>query len=112
MTVKKTETELEKAAALLLGGQGKRKAPAPALPPLTDAEKLQARAEEWARLHSNPRLRPEMDRLLEGLCPADQRTVYLNGQRLRAGMPYKIFPSPQPTKGAKHGDTNTGTAQA
>ena len=53
------------------------------------ARDLLDRAKRWAALHSNPKTRSKMDQLLEGLSEADQRKVYLNGQRISKGMPPK-----------------------
>ena len=48
-------------------------------------------AKRWAALHSNPKTRSKMDQLLVGLSEADQRKVYLDGQRISGGMPPKHF---------------------
>lgn len=59
---------------------------------LTDDEVV-SRAERWARLHSNQKLRGRMDAVLEGLTDEDQRRVYLCGQRMVAGLPLKVVPA-------------------
>jgi hypothetical protein len=48
------------------------------------------RAERWARFHSKPNLRNRMDECLEGITDADQRRVYLCGQRIAAGLKAKV----------------------
>ena len=78
-------------------------------------EELRYRAQRWAELHANPKDRAKMDTQLLNLSEEDQRVVYLNGQRIRAGMPYKTFkPSPeQPTrKGATNGNHNRAKGKA
>jgi hypothetical protein len=52
---------------------------------------LLERAKRWAALHSDPKTRPKMDELLAGLSEADQRKVYLDGQRISKGMQPKYF---------------------
>jgi|SRR5215469_12692808 len=52
---------------------------------------LRDRSRTWAELHKNPKTRPKMDALLEGLTAREQRTVYLNGQRIRAGLQPKDY---------------------
>jgi hypothetical protein len=94
--------DLAAAAKLLAATPGKGKTKA-----ALDESELRHRAQRWAELHANPKTRAEMDSLLAGLTEAEQRTVYLNGQRLRAGMPYKpVQPTAeQPRKETKHGST-------
>lgn len=60
---------------------------------LTDDE-VKDRASKWARLHRKPETRSKMDTCLEGISQADQRRVYLCGQRIAAGMDAKVIPAP------------------
>ena len=60
---------------------------------LTDDE-VKDRAAKWARLHRKPETRSKMDTVLEGISQADQRRVYLCGQRIAAGMDAKVIPAP------------------
>jgi len=53
-------------------------------------ELLIERAHEWAHFHRNPRSRDRMDEALKGLCKADQRKVYLCGQRIAAGLTVRL----------------------
>jgi hypothetical protein len=65
---------------------------------LTD-EEVAERAQRWARLHKNEKYRNKMDDVLVGLSAADQRRVYLCGQRMAGGLPLKVIPaSPAATK--------------
>lgn len=63
---------------------------------LTDDE-VKDRAAKWARLHRKPETRSKMDTALEGISQADQRRVYLCGQRIAAGLPAKVIPAPVST---------------
>jgi hypothetical protein len=56
-------------------------------------EEVAARAQRWARFHGNIKYRDKMDEVLEGLSKADQRRVYLCGQRMVAGLPLKVLPA-------------------
>ena len=67
---------------------------------LTDDEVID-RAKKWARLHNNVRLRGRMDECLEGISKADQRRVYLCGQRIVGGLSIKVVPAA--TKGVDNG---------
>jgi hypothetical protein len=58
--------------------------------PQTDEGKIFALAKQWAELHAKPKQRDKMDDLLVGLPEETQRKVYLLGQRLAAGLPYKL----------------------
>ena len=60
---------------------------------ITD-EAVIERARDWANYHKNPKTRDKMDEALEGICVADQRRVYLCGQRIAAGMTAKVIPAP------------------
>jgi len=60
--------------------------------PLTDEEVLD-RAERWARFHRKPETRGRMDECLKGLSEADQRRVYLCGQRVSTGLAPKVLPA-------------------
>lgn len=60
--------------------------------PLTDDE-VRERAGKWARLHRKPETRSRMDACLEGISKADQRRVYLCGQRIAAGLSPKVIPA-------------------
>ena len=60
---------------------------------LTDDE-VKDRAAKWARLHRKPETRSKMDTCLAGISDADQRRVYLCGQRIAAGLPAKVIPAP------------------
>lgn len=62
----------------------------PEKPPRTDEGRIFALAKQWAELHAKPKTRDQMDALLEGLPEPDQRRVYLLGQRLAAGLPFKL----------------------
>jgi len=69
-------------------------------------EEVIGRAKDWAHLHRNPKTRPRMDAILDGLSEADQRRVYLCGQRIVGGLPIKVVPSTATTEGVKpNGDT-------
>jgi hypothetical protein len=59
---------------------------------LTDEEVID-RAAKWARLHRNEKRRDRMDECLDGLSKADQRRVYLCGQRIAGGLPPKVIPA-------------------
>lgn len=75
---------------------------------LTDDE-VRDRASKWARLHNNVRMRDRMDEALEGLSEADQRRVYLCGQRIVGGLSPKVLPADNNQKGVKDGqDSNHG----
>ena len=63
---------------------------------LTDDE-VKDRAAKWARLHRKPETRAKMDTALQGISEADQRRVYLCGQRIAAGMDAKVIPAPAST---------------
>lgn len=63
---------------------------------LTDDE-VKDRAAKWARLHRKPETRTKMDECLAGISQADQRRVYLCGQRIAAGMDAKVIPAPAST---------------
>ena len=52
---------------------------------------LRERSRRWAELHSDPKTRSKMDDLLNGLTAREARTVYLNGQRIRAGLQPKDY---------------------
>lgn len=73
---------------------------------LTDEEVVD-RAKKWARLHRNPNTRARMDAVLEGISKADQRRVYLCGQRIVGGLPIKVIPSASNQKGAEHDNTSS-----
>jgi hypothetical protein len=60
---------------------------------LTDEEVVDL-AKKWARFHRNPKTRARMDECLEGISKADQRRVYLCGQRVACGMDPKVIPAP------------------
>jgi hypothetical protein len=77
--------------------------------PLTE-EQVYDRAKDWAHLHKNPKTRDQMDKLLEGLSPPDQRRVYLCGQRVAGGLPYKVLPriTPPTRKEEQNGKPNQG----
>jgi len=62
------------------------------MPSLTTEEVLD-RAQRWARMHKVEKYRPKMDDLLKGLSEADQRRVYLCGQRISGGLPPKVLPA-------------------
>ena len=59
---------------------------------LTDEEVID-RAERWARFHRKPETRSRMDDCLKGLTKADQRRVYLCGQRVVGGLAPKVIPA-------------------
>jgi hypothetical protein len=59
---------------------------------ILDNDQVIQRAQEWALLHFN-RQYNAMDKVLEGISVADQRRVYLCGQRIRAGMKPKVIPT-------------------
>jgi hypothetical protein len=59
-------------------------------------EQVVERARDWAQLHSKEKTRSKMDEVLEGLSSADQRRVYLCGQRIAAGLSAKVIPAAQP----------------
>jgi hypothetical protein len=59
---------------------------------ITD-EEVMSRAGRWAKLHSDPKLRGRMDKVIEDLSESDQRRVYLLGQRLAGGLSIKIVPA-------------------
>lgn len=67
---------------------------------ITD-EAVIERARDWANYHKNPKTRDKMDEALEGICVADQRRVYLCGQRIAAGMTAKVIPAPPSSTPAK-----------
>lgn len=52
------------------------------------------RATRWARLHASIKTREKMDAVLDGLSKADQRRVYLCGQRIACGLSVKVIPAP------------------
>jgi hypothetical protein len=57
---------------------------------VSEERRVRALAEKWAELHAKPKTRDQMDALLVGLPEATARKVYLLGQRLAAGLPYKV----------------------
>ncbi len=59
---------------------------------LTDDEVID-RAKKWARLHRNEKTRARMDECLAGISTADQRRVYLCGQRIAVGLSIKVVPA-------------------
>ena len=59
---------------------------------LTNEEVLEC-AERWARFHRKPETRARMDECLKGLIEADQRRVYLCGQRIVGGLAPKVLPA-------------------
>lgn len=75
--------------------------------PLTN-EQVASRAQSWARMHANPNYRDKMDTVLEGLSEADQRRVYLCGQRMAAGLPLKVIPAEPTRKEGQNGNTDKG----
>lgn len=84
----------------------------PAAKELT-AEEVIDRAKKWARLHRNEKTRSRMDECLDGISEADQRRVYLCGQRIVAGMPIKVIPLANNQKGEEdeHGTTNNSRSK-
>lgn len=76
---------------------------------LTDEEVLD-RAERWARFHRKPETRSRMDECLKGLSQADQRRVYLCGQRVATGLAPKVLPAE--TKERKEPDEKEQTQKA
>jgi hypothetical protein len=58
-----------------------------------DDDEVIDRAQRWARLHANPKLRGRMDTLLEDASEEDQRRIRLLGQRIAAGMSIKLVPA-------------------
>jgi hypothetical protein len=60
--------------------------------PLSDEEVID-RASKWARFHSNIKFRSRMDEVLSDLDEAEQRRVYLCGQRIAAGLTTKVIPA-------------------
>lgn len=81
---RKSETS---AAAKVLAKRGNKKTLTKS--PLTD-EQIIDRARDWAHLHTDPQTRPQMDKIIDGLSPADARRVVLCGQRVRAGLSARI----------------------
>jgi hypothetical protein len=71
---------------------------------LTDDE-VRERAQRWARLHKIEKYRPQMDEVLNGLSADDQRRVYLCGQRIAGGLPFKVIPPAQ--QGKEEADEQT-----
>jgi hypothetical protein len=57
---------------------------------ISEEQRIHALAKKWVELHAKRKTRDQMDALLEGLPEPMQRKVYLLGQRLSAGLPYKI----------------------
>ena len=78
---------------------------------LTDDEVLD-RAGKWARFHRKPETRNRMDECLEGISKADQRRVYLCGQRIAAGIAPKVLPAPASNKETSNGKTKPKAKQA
>lgn len=78
----------------------KAKTPTKAKPAatLTDDEVID-RAKKWARLHRNEKTRARMDECLVGISIADQRRVYLCGQRIAVGLSIKVIPAANNEKG-------------
>lgn len=66
--------------------------PKPSAKTLTDDEVID-RAKKWARLHRSEKTRARMDECLEGISTADQRRVYLCGQRIAVGLSIKVIPA-------------------
>jgi len=101
---KKATTKAKKGAAKPKAAPPEPKKPPKSVPTIkarfnTDAAlkaqqrhaELRDRSRQWAELHKNPKTRPKMDALLDGLTAREQRTVYLNGQRIRAGLQPKDY---------------------
>ena len=82
--------------------------PKPASKDLTTEEVID-RAKKWARLHRNQNTRSRMDECLAGISNADQRRVYLCGQRIATGLPIKVVPAANQEKGVEANDTNRST---
>ena len=61
-------------------------------------DQVRARAQRWALLHKLPKNRGKMDEILADLSEADQRRVYLCGQRISAGMTPKVVPAEETGK--------------
>jgi hypothetical protein len=78
---------------------------------LTDDEVLD-RAKVWAHLHAKPQTRDKMDQVLDGLSSADQRRVYLCGQRIAGGLKPRVIPAPaQPKERSHNGKTTNDQAK-
>jgi hypothetical protein len=78
---------------------------------LSDDEVL-SRAQDWAHLHPKPTTRNKMDEVLSGLSTADQRRVYLCGQRIAGGLKPRVIPAPAQPDERKHGKTKKHNAPA
>lgn len=78
---------------------------------LTDDDVID-RAKKWARLHRNEKTRARMDEALEGISKADQRRVYLCGQRIVGGLPIKVIPSAQQPERSKNDSRSTKDRKA
>ena len=76
---------------------------------LTDDE-VAARAQQWARLHKNEKYRDKMDDVLTGISKADQRRVYLCGQRMVGGLPLKVIPASPAAPGKEDANGNKNKA--
>lgn len=75
--------------------------PQPAAAKDLTTEEVIDRAKKWARLHRNQNTRAKMDECLAGISTADQRRVYLCGQRIATGLPIKVVPAANNQKGEK-----------
>ena len=76
---------------------------------LTDDE-VWDRARDWAHLHAKPTTRNQMDAILEGLSSADQRRVYLCGQRIAGGLKPRVIPAPAQPERKSNGTTKKHSA--
>lgn len=98
-----------KAKAIPFAKPPKAKAtPKPASKDLTTEEVID-RAKKWARLHRNQNTRSRMDECLAGISVADQRRVYLCGQRIVGGLPIKVVPPANNEKGVKEHEPDRST---
>jgi hypothetical protein len=70
--------------------KGKTKPAAQAKSPEEHKAALIDRAHKWAALHRNPKTRDKMDDVLADLSKADQRRVYLCGQRIAGGLSARL----------------------